>query len=821
MLYYKVLTFDSSAAPLARHSSPPPSLLGASRGSGELGGQLSGPARHRGARGASYLQVMGQKRRKKHPYNVAAIASDYTSRRGEESKFAGHSSSLLDAVGGVDRRVKFHKARTAEGGKGSISAPAQSITNKNKIFGAEEENELGFRRGHELCSEESVDSLLLWRKPAGVGPGFYNLGNTCFLNSTLQCLVYLPALAQHFMGASYGGFVKRMDGREVLSSDTLGLLSELVGRVHTGKKGKGGSSAISPKAIVAGIRRIGKQFRPGRQEDAHEFLRLLVDGMAESCLKRSGVKGSAPHRLAETTPIHRIFAGYLRNQLQCVSCGFTSSTFDMAMDLSLDMHKGVHNLEEALRRFQATETLDKANRWKCHGCKKLVCAQKHLTIHTSPRVLVLQLKRFAYGRHAGKIKRFLPYPEVLHLGTTGEERRTKYHLTGVLVHQGGSMTFGHYFSFVRAANGMWHRMDDEGVQSARIDTVLNQIAYVLFYSKVPDHSEDLTPGRSLKAVPPGPIPSRVERVEDMGDKQPYRQNQLSPKQNEKVQDRVIEDERSDEDSSSSQSRLAGKNSAEEEDDHEDEFAVPPRFSGRAHVLFVRPRTRARAHIRLQSRGVSIYTMVQADFGKRKRRPKPSFRLPERAPSDSSPSSGEETEVPPIPFIAKRKEDIHPTAMNGSLSGGPSKSSSSVSRDEKVEVTGRKPDVAWSARNRRDRRSQVGKKFISSEHMQHEELGGWEGLDNEQEEQAARDRQIATELTRKMASAESRARRDRALDNWDLTLNMGKLKKTKKQVPISEDTNKAFHDAQLAKQEASEGHKLLFQKRKKLKRTRVS
>lgn len=53
----------------------------------------------------------------------------------------------------------------------------------------------------------------------------------------------------------------------------------------------------------------------GRQEDAHEYLRCLLDAMHESCLRP--FKPKPPDDLVRTTFINRIFGARLRSRV-CV-----------------------------------------------------------------------------------------------------------------------------------------------------------------------------------------------------------------------------------------------------------------------------------------------------------------------------------------------------------------------------------------------------------------------------------------------------------------------------------------------------------------------
>ncbi|XP_049336032.1 ubiquitin carboxyl-terminal hydrolase 42 isoform X1 [Astyanax mexicanus] len=315
---------------------------------------------------------------------------------------------------------------------------------------------------------------LSWDQVLPVGAGLWNVGNTCFMNSVLQCLSYTAPLVNYTLSGEHVRTCSRY--RFCMSCTLENHITETINNSGT---------AIVPARVVTQLNLIGEQFCLGQQEDAHEFLRYTVHA-----LQQSYPNGKMLGR--ETNLINQIFEGRMRSRVKCLNCKADSDTFEPFMDVALDI-TGAKDLTESLQRFVKPEQL--GDGYKCTRCMETSPASKKLTIHHSSNVLTICLKRFNY--YGRKISTLVKYPKRLDMRpfmSESEGESQVYELYAVLVHAGYSCHCGHYYCYVKASDRNWYKMDDEQVSVADERSVLNQQAYMLFYIRTSE--KPMAEGRS-------------------------------------------------------------------------------------------------------------------------------------------------------------------------------------------------------------------------------------------------------------------------------------------------------------------------------------
>lgn len=253
------------------------------------------------------------------------------------------------------------------------------------------------------------------------------------------------------------------------------------------------STSDSPARIYSCLTLFAKHFRQGWQEDAHEFLRYVIEACNSVCVKlhkllsvtklRTRQDSQKKSKEEPRTVVKDIFGGVLQSQVKCLSCGVESNKLDDIMDLSLDVFK-ITSVKEAMCRYFQPEVLDGSNKYKCEKCKKLTAARKQMSVFQAPNVLVIQLKRFE-NIHGGKVDRHISFDERLelhgHMCRGSQDQRPEYLLYAVIVHAGYSQDSGHYYSYVKDTNGKWFCCNDAHVTSVSAKSVLAEKAYILFY----------------------------------------------------------------------------------------------------------------------------------------------------------------------------------------------------------------------------------------------------------------------------------------------------------------------------------------------------
>ncbi|XVF18341.1 hypothetical protein REPUB_Repub11eG0013300 [Reevesia pubescens] len=340
----------------------------------------------------------------------------------------------------------------------------------------------------------------------GLSPrGLLNCGNSCYANAVLQCLTCTKPLSIYLLHRSHSRACYGKDWCLMCELEQLVmLLSESGG-------------PLSPTRILSHIRSINCQMGDGSQEDAHEFLRLLVASMQSICLERLGGEHKVDPRLQETTFIQHTFGGRLRSKVKCLRCSHESERYENIMDLTLEIFGWVESLEDALTQFTTPEDLDGENMYRCGRCASYVRARKQLCIHEAPNILTIVLKRFQEGEY-GKINKCITFPEMLDMVPfmTGRgDIPPLYMLYAVVVHLDtlNASFSGHYVSYVKDLQGNWFRIDDTEVHPVSMSQVMSEGAYILFYMRSCPRPQRAFSGKSIqKQLPARHLASKTEKL---------------------------------------------------------------------------------------------------------------------------------------------------------------------------------------------------------------------------------------------------------------------------------------------------------------------
>lgn len=289
--------------------------------------------------------------------------------------------------------------------------------------------------------------------------GFENLGNTCYMNATLQAL-----LSSDIMNTA---IVKYINMNPKCFNKLHPLLIEYCKIIANLSSFKTKMSDLSlshktykPQEFKETLDKENDYFSGFSQHDSNELMMYLLNEFADPKRDKN-----------MSIIINKLCFGRYKQYINCLQCDEINENYFKFFDVLLPIPLNIKNtidLEDCFKKFCE---IDEIKDWDCPKCKKKVCAKKRMIIDQVPKIVIMTLNRFK-----GMTKINIPvrvYPKI-------ELDGINLKLIAMINHY-GNINGGHYIAHISRYDN-WFRADDSRITPIRLDTILyDESIYSVIY----------------------------------------------------------------------------------------------------------------------------------------------------------------------------------------------------------------------------------------------------------------------------------------------------------------------------------------------------
>ena len=382
-------------------------------------------------------------------------------------------------------------------------------------------------------NKKEVEPIKKYPKPTLIG--LNNIGATCFMNSTLQCLSQTEALTNYFLKEKNrdkiinNNIAKKNKNEYQLSPDYLELIQKLW-EIN-------GPKSFSPNNFMKKVNDMNPLFKKGEAGDAKDFIIFVLEQMHKELKK--AVKSNNSNNEINAEPLNQYdkmnafnhffeefknetsiltdtFFGFNETTNICIYCKNTYSSKGMTIPICynygvfnvlifpLEEVKNMKintmkqnninikqvtqvNIYECFFYNQKTDYFTGENKNYCNICKQLYDSYYTSKIFVSPNVLIIILNRGKGNIYKVKLD-FQETIDISDFVLQKESPKIEYNLYGVITHLGESGPNAHFVASCKSpVDGNWYRYND-----AFVDPIYNfqkdiydfGNPYILFYQKI-------------------------------------------------------------------------------------------------------------------------------------------------------------------------------------------------------------------------------------------------------------------------------------------------------------------------------------------------
>ena len=328
--------------------------------------------------------------------------------------------------------------------------------------------------------------------------GLQNIGATCYMNATLQCLAHIKKFTYYLI--SHKAIIQKNSYRNKLSNAFIEVIENIWQ--------KNSITYYAPNNFKDLISQMNPLFAGVQANDSKDLVLFILETIHNEL--NSAKKGNEnnfeiidQYNYEKTlqsffnyfkenyrSVVSDIFYGMYNSRMKCHSCGIITHNIQCYSILIMPLeevrkfkyrYQNYVTIRECFEHYQKSDYMTGQNQIYCNYCKRMSTSENNTTLIVGPQVLIINLNRGKGLQFNIKIlfDEYLDISDFIYY----KQGNVKYKLIGVVTHFGPSSESGHFIAFCKSfVDGNWYKYNDAIVNSSSFKEAQNTgVPYILFY----------------------------------------------------------------------------------------------------------------------------------------------------------------------------------------------------------------------------------------------------------------------------------------------------------------------------------------------------